>query len=124
MGQEKQTNPKQRTFLRSRQAVLTFDVPGKVQADPGKARFSFQGDLVWLQVTHLDLESLAEDSRHSWQVIDFQHLLLARFDVTLQGVGEEREMAQTTDTLRIEGKFYRTRKNETNSPSGFLVSQS
>lgn len=85
--------------------MLTFDVPGKVQADPGKACLSFQGDFVWLQVTHLDLESLAEDSRHSWQVIDFQHLLLARFNVTLQGVGEEGGMAQTTDTLRIEEKF-------------------
>ena len=37
----------------------------------------------------MDLESPAEGSRHSWQVIDFQDLLLARSNVTLQGVGEE-----------------------------------
>lgn len=79
----------QRTFLASRQAVLTFDAPGQVQVDPGKGPFSFQGDFFWLQVTQLDLESPAEDSRHSWQVIDFQHLLLARFNVTLQGTEEE-----------------------------------
>lgn len=68
--------------------MLTFDVPGQVQVDPGKGPFSFQRDFLWLQVTHLDLESPAEDSRHSWQVIDFEHLLLARFSVTLQGTEE------------------------------------
>lgn len=81
---------KQGILLGSRQAVLTFDVPGQVQVDPGKAPLSFQGDFFWLQVTRLDLESPAEDSRHSWQVIDFEHLLLARSNVALQGVGEER----------------------------------
>lgn len=80
----------QETFLGSRQAVLTFDIPGQVQVDPGKAPLSFQGDFLWFQVTHLDLESPAEDSRHSWQVIDFQDLLLACSNVTLQSVGEER----------------------------------
>lgn len=69
--------------------MLTFDVPGQVQGDPGEDPLSFQGNFCWLQVTHLDLESPAEDSRHSWHVIDFQHLLLARSDVTLQGAGEE-----------------------------------
>lgn len=80
---------KKGTFLGSRQAVLTFDVPGQVQVDPGKAPLSFQGDFFWFQVTHLDLESPAEDSRHSWQVIDLQHLLLARSKVTLHSTGEE-----------------------------------
>lgn len=91
----------QGTFLGSRQAVLTFDVPGKVQVDPGEAPLSFQGDLFWLQVTHLDLESPAEDSRHSRQVIDFEHLFLARSNVTLQGVGEEGGNA-TKESL-VEG---------------------
>lgn len=77
-------------LLGSRQAVLTFDVPRQVQVDPGKAPLSFQGDFFWLQVTRLDLESPAEDSRHSWQVIDFEHLLLARSNVALQGMGGER----------------------------------
>lgn len=79
---------KQETFLGPGTA-LTFDIPGQIQVDPGKAPLSFQGEFLWLQVTHLDLESLAEDSRHSRQVGDFQYLLFARSDVTLQGVGQE-----------------------------------
>lgn len=71
------------------QAVLTFDVPGQVQEDPGKGPLSFQGDFFRFQMTHLDLESPTEDSRHSRQVIDFQHLLLARFNVALQSMGAE-----------------------------------
>jgi len=38
----------QKTFLGSRLAVLTFDVPRQVQANPGKAALSFQGDFFWL----------------------------------------------------------------------------
>ena len=70
--------------------MLTADVPGQVQADPGKGPFSSQGDACWFQVTHLNLQSPAEDSRHSWQVTDFEHLLLARSNVTLQGMGDKR----------------------------------
>ena len=40
-------------------------------------------------MTHLDPESPAEDSRHSWQVTDFQHLLLVRSNVTLQSTAEQ-----------------------------------
>jgi len=40
-------------------------------------------------MTHLEPESPAEDSRHSWQVADFQHLLLARSNVTLHSTAEQ-----------------------------------
>ncbi len=69
--------------------MLTFDVPGQVQADPGKAPLSFQGNFFWLQVSHSDLESPAEASRHSRQVRDFENFPRARSNVTLQSAGEE-----------------------------------
>lgn len=88
----------------SQQTVLTCQHPGSVLGNPREGPLSLQDDLCRFQMSHFDLESPAEGSQLSWQMIDFEHLLLARCKETLQGQERRKGLHQSFDVGWLTGQ--------------------